>query len=113
MLIEISEFDIYEVKQALREAEAILKIVPEELDHYQGCGRRGEEPNFEHHLLLVMAIKGLISRLQKADEFLETPRDVEEKAAFKMWDEDAKEERLNQLLSKSWRVFERKKPNRH
>ena len=71
--MEEREFDIYEVKLALNNAEEILKMIPDTLEYFLGCGRRGEEPEHQHHLLLLMAIKGLIPRLQQADEYLSTP----------------------------------------
>ena len=76
MIIAEREFDIYEVKLALDNAAEILKMIPDTLEHSLGCGRRGEEPDHEHHLLLLMAIKGLIPRLRQADEFLDSPLDA-------------------------------------
>ena len=87
MIIAEREFDIYEVRLALLNAAEILKMIPETLDHFLGNGRRGEEPDHEHHLLLLMAIKGLIPRLRQADEFLDSTLDAENRKLLKELDE--------------------------
>ena len=75
--MEEQEFNICEVKIALKNAAGILKIIPDTLEHFLECGRRGEEPDCEHLLLLLIAIKGLIPRLCQAYEFLDSPLDAE------------------------------------
>ena len=80
-IMEDLEFNIYEVKLALNNAAEILKMIPETLEHFLECGRRGEEPEYEHLLLLLIAIKGLIPRLRQADEFLDSSlKDFDAKA---------------------------------
>ncbi len=108
--MEEREFDIYEVKLALNNAAEILKMIPETLDHFLGCGRRGEEPDHEHHLLLWMAIKGLIPRLHQADEFLDSPLDAENRKLLKEIDAEAK---LKAYLHQANRALETEKPNHH
>ena len=108
--MEEREFDIYEVKLALNNAAEILKMIPETLDHFLGCGRRGEEPDHEHHLLLLMAIKGLIPRLHQADEFLDSPLDAENRKLLKELDAET---RLEAYLHQANRDLETEKPNHH
>ena len=74
--MEEREFDIHEVKLALNNAAEILKIIPDTLEHFLECGLRGGEPDHEHRLLLLMAIKGLIPMLRQADEYLSTPKGI-------------------------------------
>ena len=100
-IMEEREFDIYEVKLALNNAEEILKMIPDTLEYFLGCGRRGEEPEHEHHLLLLMAIKGLIPRLRQADEFLDSPLDAEHRKQLEALIEEQKQEQKS------------KKPNLH
>ena len=108
--MEEREFDIYEVKLALNNAEEILKMIPDTLEYFLGCGRRGEEPEHQHHLLLLMAIKGLIPRLRQADEFLDSPLDAENRELLKELDAEAK---LEAYLHQTSRALETEKPNLH
>ena len=108
--MEEREFDIYEVKLALDHAAEILKVIPETLDHFLGCGRRGEEPDHEHYLLLLMAIKGLIPRLRQSDEFLNSPLEAENRKLLKELDEEA---RLEAYLHQANRALKTEKPNHH
>ena len=76
MIIAEREFDIYEVRLALLNAAEILRTIPEELDcHLSGRGCE-EAHDYERHRLLLIAIKGLIPRLQQADEYLSKPKGI-------------------------------------
>ena len=108
--MEEREFDIYEVRLALNNAAEILKMIPDTLEHSLGCGSRGEEPDHEHHLLLLMAIKGLIPRLRQVDEFLDSPLDAENRKLLKELDAEAK---LEAYLHQTSRALETEKPNLH
>ena len=101
--MEEREFDIFEVKQALNNAEEILKMIPDALEHSLGCGMRREEPDHQHYLLLLLAIEGLIPRLRQADEFLYSilPLDAENKKQLEALIEEQKQEQKS------------KKPNLH
>ena len=90
--MEEREFDIYEVKLALNNAAEILKMIPDTLEYFLGCGRRREEPEHDHHLLLLMAIKGLIPRLRQADEFLDSPLDAENRKQLEALIEEQKQQ---------------------
>ena len=99
--MEEREFDIYEVKLALDHAAEILKMIPDTLEHFLGCGRRREEPDHEQYLLLLMAIKGLIPRLRQADQFLDSPLDAEHRKQLEALIEEQRQEQKS------------KKPNHH
>ena len=108
--MEEREFDIFEVKQALNNAEEILKMIPDALEHSLGCGMRREEPDHQHYLLLLLAIEGLIPRLRQADEFLDSPLDAENRKLLKELDAEAK---LEAYLHQTNRALETEKPNLH